>query len=737
MKTDDQIRSMLEAEAARQDPWNPRGSSETMRRGRSRQIRRRVGIPALAVAGLAGVVWVTATVGGQIQPPAQVADAPTPAEILADGVVTEAEYEAAGKAVVDCVAQGTTRVEFTVERGFFNNSFAAGADSSNPDSRFFECFNQHMGVAVSEMWEDQRSETTSSSTFTDVHEMRDLVEAAGFTCDRWQATSFPGRPNPQNEFDSAICTLHSQFMVYYVGAPGAKVIEDVVTTAARYTNDGQTSAQVYGDNWRVDCSGDQVECDTIVSALGGTLHVVQGDPVDRDGDLLPTISCPTLQSTPTGPIAFFTLCNGDPGLPPIPIYQAGPEPTLEQAVTALVTSDFGPEGLTVDITLNSEGVARVAVLDESGQTWDPGSLTSHQVLSLFDPLFATVFHFPEVEGVDRSTLCWGETVCSGVTTREEWASTLFINTGALLTRECDLEAVWRNVDECTLQGAVATQHFETVSREAGSTVYAGPGTNFIPVEELELGDFVAVLERRTTDSEGAEWDLVLTELGTHGWMLGGVLESTELLPGSLDDPASQSGEDAERDGVVPELAALPKTIRSVPLLPAIATPEGNWTIEVPSSGFIAMARDNDCLFGNINGSYPTEVICTQEYGELLLSGLDGTILRAYPMPSAVPSWLLLTDQYVYVGHIGDGGNPRSVIGQVNRATYEPTFLVFGGDGQDWPTTWEAVDPTLYEGLIEITQVWEDSPQGRVLADSWIGSVWVDQEGLRALFEGRS
>ena len=71
-----------------------------------------------------------------------------------------------------------------------------------------------------------------------------------------------------------------------------------------------------------------------------------------------------------------------------------------------------------------------------------------------------------------------------------------------------------------------------------------------------------------------------------------------------------------------------------------------------------------CGFGDLAGIYPTEVTCSAEYGEVLLV-VDGSIVKAYPMPGAVPSWLHIADKYVCSGRVGDGGLPDSTLVRID------------------------------------------------------------------------
>lgn len=189
--------------------------------------------------------------------------------------------------------------------------------------------------------------------------------------------------------------------------------------------------------------------------------------------------------------------------------------------------------------------------------------------------------------------------------------------------------------------------------------------------------------------------------------------------GAGPDDASQSPEEAARDGVVPELAALARPLRLNPLEPtfgqtSIEAPEGVWVISSPSPDIPDLLRG--CLLGDANGVYGRDVICVAEYAEvLLLDPATGEIERAYPFPSVAPQLLELTDDAVYCVRQGDGGLPDSMMCRIDRSTLAATMRVFPfvtdsvfGPGSDHfvPTNWTIDEPTdlvLWQRL-DITDV---------------------------------
>lgn len=610
MRVEDELRSALEQEASRYDDWNARTPEGAVSRGRRRRIVRRVGTPVLAVLAALVLVWGSYSVGREVADAPQPTDPPESAERVVSVSLPDSGLEAYVTVdseetclMVALPSESGARESRWCETG--NPEFMGVRDSISDVA--FVAVQTHAGIRVNAIldssremidFDDFESATDNGQTVTlavgdfqnrawvdmsgpeislgieldsaagvletvarlprlgeersvvaDVHDMRDKVERAGFVCDRWRADSPRGLRNTQNEQEGAVCTLYTSFMVFYTSTPSTEVRQSVRQTQNAYTSEGQTSAVVYGDNWVVDCGGNTVQCETIHQALGGTLEVVEGDPELRDGDLLPALACPTLPADQPQDqaVAFFAICNGDPGLPPVPVYRTEEPADIEEAVRALVAgttpdereagyeSGFDgisdPSTLDVSVTVDSAGVARVEIT-EDGQPWQPGSLagTTHQLLLLLDPLQGTVFHYPDVTGLDMSTLCWGESDCTGVTTREIWESTLFINTGALLTNGCDLEAVWYDQDQCTLRAAIEFQHFEMIRRDSSDTVtmYAGPGVDYVSLAELQPGEQVAVLEHSTTDQNGNEWELILPASTIQaGWIPANTLNPTE------------------------------------------------------------------------------------------------------------------------------------------------------------------------------------------------------------------
>lgn len=171
----------------------------------------------------------------------------------------------------------------------------------------------------------------------------------------------------------------------------------------------------------------------------------------------------------------------------------------------------------------------------------------------------------------------------------------------------------------------------------------------------------------------------------------GASSSTETLRPAASPPASaspsssaatgpsQSSADAARDGVIPALAALPLTVR-MRVITSQATPEGVWVLSRPTDA--AKKDANGCRLGPETGKYPTDTICTTEYGEVLLLDASRThILRAYPLAAVPPTLLRVTPTAVYFGRTGDTQLsettlPDSMVGRIDRATLKAVVHVF-------------------------------------------------------------
>jgi hypothetical protein len=180
---------------------------------------------------------------------------------------------------------------------------------------------------------------------------------------------------------------------------------------------------------------------------------------------------------------------------------------------------------------------------------------------------------------------------------------------------------------------------------------------------------------------------------------------------------SQTPEDAARDGVDPDVAALPMSVRRGVVAGQDGPPEGRYVINRPPGPAVA------------------EV--------LLLDGED-RIVRAFPMGGLEPTWLDVTAFEVFGGlyhEAGFGGRrPAVTVFRIDRRTLELTGMVFPNHGMP-------VTPGR-DGYVETTaDRWRPAPDG-VLVDDLVGvdqrpgwepaistddPVWVDRAALGELF----
>lgn len=205
--------------------------------------------------------------------------------------------------------------------------------------------------------------------------------------------------------------------------------------------------------------------------------------------------------------------------------------------------------------------------------------------------------------------------------------------------------------------------------------------------------------------------------------------SSEELVAAL--PPSQTAADAVRDGVVPELAALP-FYRRVRVETEIEAEEGIWMLTRLSRAVEEESWATGCGLGDPTGVYPVDIICTVEYGEILLVE-DAAIVKAFPMPGAVPGWVHLTDQYVYSGRIGDGGLPDSTLVRIDRSTMDVTVVVIPAEfdgGSEWLPGWHIAADEYRERFYAEVHVNSDDPGTRV--SSWMGDFTIDLDGIDAI-----
>lgn len=199
----------------------------------------------------------------------------------------------------------------------------------------------------------------------------------------------------------------------------------------------------------------------------------------------------------------------------------------------------------------------------------------------------------------------------------------------------------------------------------------------------------------------------------------------------LDQP-SQSPEDAERDHVVPALAALPLAQRAEAQR-WFVTGEGTWAL---ATGVAPAGGEGDaCAIGDPAGTRGVDWICPSDYGEILLVDHEGRVLHAYPMPGVKPTWFWATEEAIYAGRTGDGAAPTSTLVRIDRTTYESQVLVFPHPG----STQERVLPNWSEApagavIGDLVRVGDETPDdSRTLVNSWIGVTSIDLPAIEQLF----
>ncbi|NNF65102.1 MAG: hypothetical protein HKN07_12715 [Acidimicrobiia bacterium] len=233
----------------------------------------------------------------------------------------------------------------------------------------------------------------------------------------------------------------------------------------------------------------------------------------------------------TNEVVFFANCDGSAH----PVVREAGDTGLESALQALVsglTQEERHSGLhtgfeevaeraEIDVVASiDDGLAEIDFVIGQNR-WQPGqrASTSSQLLSFIDPIYATVFAFPEVDALDLSTMCWGEADCSGTLEREVWEATVFLNDGLIVNAGCDvLLAV--SSPECRVDATafIDTAAVANVATDDTLNLRAGPGVNYLVVAEVGPSDDLRLSDRFFGTEDGAEWRLVQTESGDIGWV---------------------------------------------------------------------------------------------------------------------------------------------------------------------------------------------------------------------------
>jgi hypothetical protein len=133
---------------------------------------------------------------------------------------------------------------------------------------------------------------------------------------------------------------------------------------------------------------------------------------------------------------------------------------------------------------------------------------------------------------------------------------------------------------------------------------------------------------------------------------------------------SQSPADAKRDGVVPDVAALPFGLR-IDATSTVEIDDDRWAV----SRLSRRGQDRIGCEGPREGREGIDFVCGSEYGELVQIR-NRRVLRAYPLPGVPPQHIAITDDAVYCARQGDGGLPDSMVCRVDRRTHEAIVRVF-------------------------------------------------------------
>ena len=267
-------------------------------------------------------------------------------------------------------------------------------------------------------------------------------------------------------------------------------------------------------------------------------------------------TCPetSLRTEVGAALAFFAVCSAEGPGNLYPIFRPGrTQFSLQRALELLVEGTTEEEqalglGVGFDWVDEAEEIEVVADLEADGvltvdfrlggERWDPGDRagTSTQLLTFLVPLQATVFSFPEVAALDRSTLCWGEYDCSGVVSREVWEGNLFLNEGVLFHRGCDL--LFATTSTGCRVADVPVRTTATVVGVAGDdslNIRAGPGVGYFEIGELTSGVSVEVLDASDVANDGGLWRLVRSEDGLVGWVNSAYLDLDRTREEALVD----------------------------------------------------------------------------------------------------------------------------------------------------------------------------------------------------------
>ncbi len=243
----------------------------------------------------------------------------------------------------------------------------------------------------------------------------------------------------------------------------------------------------------------------------------------------------TLSDDGQSHLAFFAVCGFDySGLRPV--YRSSDDfLTLDESLDLLVAGTTQPEqdsglgtgfdqtadpsAIEVETSLQDGTLAIAFTLD--GDPWNLGPLTAtaYQLFTFLDPLYATVFAFPEVKAIDLSETCWGEMGCGISVSRWDWEGSLLLNEGVLLHRECTYEVAYQGDDRCTVAGQSSIGTATVVVAPGDDlNVRVAPSTDAETWATLGPNVTIDVLEPSEISADGGLWRLIKLPGQEVGWV---------------------------------------------------------------------------------------------------------------------------------------------------------------------------------------------------------------------------
>lgn len=261
---------------------------------------------------------------------------------------------------------------------------------------------------------------------------------------------------------------------------------------------------------------------------------------------------------------------------PQPVARPLMVPTAVQGAVAALVLGTSPEeqqeGLYVGFdSVEADERERIAVTAEltntglltldflfNGDVWGPGTLagTSNQLFGFVDPLYATVFQFPQVASLDLTTMCWGELDCTGVLPRSDWEAMVAGNHGRDVGPGCGLRGAWfdpacgADVPECgselnvvpVVEGGLGFAHYGLELSAPSPCFVNWTGTAVVKTadgsEPAVEGSPIDLRIRGLADSQGfSTLDGSQPAWSMSNWCEGEAVLSVELEDATFEWPA--------------------------------------------------------------------------------------------------------------------------------------------------------------------------------------------------------